>query len=921
MPTAANEDVRAGASVSEADARFAALIQASPVAISISSLVDGRIVDVNDAFLRLFDYQRDAVIGRSSRDLALWADHSQRDRVMAAIRAGESVRDFAAEARRRTGEIRTVLGSVDVIPYDGVPHLIAHLFDVTERHQTARAMRHSEERLRLALSAGELGTWDWDLITETLTWSSETERLSGKEPGTGRYTYADFLASLHPDDRDRIDALVQQTLTEGEEYVSEYRTVLPDGSVRWIQARGRLERDDAGRPICLRGIAMDVTDRKATAEALREGEARFGAAFQHAAIGMALVGLDGRWLKVNHSLCRLVGYDEAELLALSFQDITHPDDLDADLNQVRRMLDGEIETYQMEKRYFRKDGQVVWILLNVSLVHDAAGAPLYFISQIQDITERKQTEVTLRETYAELNRVLGAVSDCLYSGEYRADGTYFYRYVSPVAHQILGQPAEVFVANPDAWLDILHPDDLPVVLRTIEQIHAGGTEEVSLEVRVFWPDGSIHWVLDRNKVTYRPDGTIWLDGVLTDITTRKAAEETLRQAKEAAEEANRLKSEFLSTMSHELRTPMNGIIGYAHLLLDGFDGELTSEQAADVGQIAASADHLLQLINDVLDLAKIEAGRIDLALEEVDLASIAVKVGDELRAQAIAKGIDLTVTTPTAPAVARADPIRVRQVLLNLVGNAVKFTEVGRVAISVRCTNGWAEIDVADTGIGIVPTALPHIFDEFRQADGSTTRRFGGTGLGLAIARKLARLHGGDVTAVSEPGAGSLFTLSLPAHGRKLRAASSASPATVEDDDEGPDGPPATVVDGRPVMLVVDRDDASAAMATSAIERAGAQATRVRSGISALRIAETARPSLVFLDTMLSGPFDGWQVLHGLRTRPETRHVPVVVVSAADDPWLADELGATVFLHKPVDPGMLEETIGRFVGIASQVSR
>ncbi len=357
-----------------------------------------------------------------------------------------------------------------------------------------------------------------------------------------------------------------------------------------------------------------------------------------------------------------------------------------------------------------------------------------------------------------------------------------------------------------------------------------------MEVRVVWPDRTIHWVLDHSKVTYRPDGTIWLDGVLTDITARKGAEEALRQAKEAAEEANRLKSEFLSTMSHELRTPMNGIIGYAHLLLDGFDGELTPEQAADVGQIAASADHLLRLINDVLDLAKIEAGRVELAPEDVDLGPLALQVGEELRAQALAKGIDLTVNVPVIPAVVSADPVRVRQILLNLAGNAIKFTEVGRVAITIRHAGGWVEIAVADTGIGIVPSALPHIFDEFRQADGSTTRRFGGTGLGLAIARKLARLHRGDVTAVSLPGAGSRFTLRLPVRGN-------LADAPPPDDSVEPEDRETTIdaFDTRPVVLLIDRDDAVAALATRAIERTGARAVHVRRRLAgAARTAHTA---------------------------------------------------------------------------------
>ena len=1066
MPTATRDAISQERAATESDARFAALLRASPVAIVISSLVDGRIVDANDAFLQLFDYSRAEVIGRTGMELALWADPAERDKVMRAIQSERAVRDFETKARRRTGEIRTVIGCDDVITIDGTPHILAQLFDVTERRQTARAMherqtrlellnavttriaagfsasaaigdtlteirshfpdlrvayvpfdnrsdtprehldgsesvpvtalvgllptlmtdqvgspdrrpaviadvtrdgrlepvakaltaeqigamlaapvgrvdrlsgslcffaaearewtdheietltevaamlelaiereraerdrrraqdvirarethvrrileaapdgiiavaadgrialanteaerlfgydagglvgrsvddlvpaalrdrhaghrqsylsdararpmsagleltgrrrddtsfpceislspfesedgplviatirdvserrqaeaalRTSEERLRLALAAAQMGTWDWDIPSDTLSWSAETARLQGQDAGSGRYAYPDFLATLHPADRDGVDALVQQILTAGDDYVAEYRTIQPDGGVRWSQALGRMQRDDTGRAVRLRGVTLDVTPRKTAEEALREGEERFRSAFEYAAIGMALVAPDGRWLRVNRSLCRLVGYEPEELLTRTFQDITHPDDLDADLDYVRRMLTGEIETYQMEKRYVRKDRQIVWVMLSVSLVHDATGAPLYFVSQIQDITERKRAETALQETYAELNQVLSSVTDCLYSGVFYPDGTYAYRYFSPVAQRILGRPAEYFVTDPDRWRDVVHPEDWPLVDEAFERVCTGELNEAFVEARVVLPDGTIRWALDHYVVTRHPDGTIQLDGVLADITTRKQAEEQLLRAKEAAEEANRLKSEFLSRMSHELRTPMNGIIGYAHLLLDGLSGELTDQQTSDVTQIAKSADHLLNLINDVLDLAKIEAGRIELVPEEIDLVPLARQVGHDLRAQAVAKGIELTVDAPAAPAIVHADPLRVRQILLNLVGNAVKFTERGRVAVSIGRDGDWAEIAVVDTGIGIAPDALPHIFDEFRQADGSTTRRFGGTGLGLAIARKLARLHGGDVTVVSQPGVGSTFSLRLP---------------------------------------------------------------------------------------------------------------------------------------------------------------
>jgi signal transduction histidine kinase len=250
-------------------------------------------------------------------------------------------------------------------------------------------------------------------------------------------------------------------------------------------------------------------------------------------------------------------------------------------------------------------------------------------------------------------------------------------------------------------------------------------------------------------------------GTSQDVTERKRWEEQLVAAKEAAEEASRLKSAFLSTMSHELRTPLTAIMGYSNLLLAGIGGDLTPRQAADVGLIAAGADRLLALINDVLDLTRLGAGMLTLEPAAVDLAALVDGVAAEVAPQAAAKALAIAIDVPPG-LVIRADPLRLHQVLLNLVGNAVKFTEAGRIAITARRGDDRVEIAVADTGIGIAPHALPRVFDEFRQADESTTRRFGGSGLGLAIARRLVELHGGTIRAESTPGVGSVFTVVLP---------------------------------------------------------------------------------------------------------------------------------------------------------------
>jgi len=243
------------------------------------------------------------------------------------------------------------------------------------------------------------------------------------------------------------------------------------------------------------------------------------------------------------------------------------------------------------------------------------------------------------------------------------------------------------------------------------------------------------------------------------------------------ERANRLKSEFLASVSHELRTPMNAIIGYTKLMLDGLDGDLTEQQIADLQRVAQAADNLLGLINGLLDLAKIEAGKMELNSEEVDVHTVVEEVIELVRPQAEAKGLALEMDVPRVLPAAFADRARVRQVLVNLAANAVKFTEHGHVTVAASTADGWITLSVSDTGVGISPEALTYIFDEFRQADSSTTRKYGGTGLGLAISKRLVALHGGRIWVDSAMGTGSTFRFTLPVRMRVVSA--DAQPAGV----------------------------------------------------------------------------------------------------------------------------------------------
>jgi signal transduction histidine kinase/DNA-binding response OmpR family regulator len=386
-----------------------------------------------------------------------------------------------------------------------------------------------------------------------------------------------------------------------------------------------------------------------------------------------------------------------------------------------------------------------------------------------------------------------------------------------------------------------------------------------------------------------------------DLRKREAE---LQRTNAQLAQADRLKRDFLSTMSHELRTPLNGIIGYAHLLLDGMDGDLRADQRADIEQITRSADHLLDLISDVLDVSRIEAGHIVISKEALSPLPIVNAAVDAVRPQAQEKGLVLSIDAPRSAPPIVVDAIRLRQMLLNLLSNAVKFTEMGSVLVRVRTKETHLEIVVSDTGIGIPAHAQETVFDEFRQVDEGSARRFGGTGLGLTIARRLARLQNGDITLLSLPGVGSVFTLILPIDGGSNvptpKAPGAAPLVTLPERRE----------DQKLVMLVSPNIDMHA-MTARAAELDGDQLVTLESGLALLDLASRLTPDVVLIDASTDRDLDSWQILKGLRAMPDLEQPTIAVLANAEGRSLARTFRADALLLKPVDATTLRETIGR----------
>jgi PAS domain S-box-containing protein len=689
----------------------------------------------------------------------------------------------------------------------------------------------------------------------------------------------------------------------GEVDEREWTYVRKDGSRLPVVLSVTALHDEAGAIVGFMGVARDIAARKAAERALAQSEERFRQAFEFAGIGMAIVGLDGRFERVNAALCEIVGYSAEELMRKTFLDLTHRDDLAADLGHVADLLAGKVRSYQMEKRYLHRRGHEVWIRLTGSLVRDAHGAPVHFVAHIEDQTARRRTQAALRESEERMR---------------------FFVEHAPAAVAMFDREMRYLVASRE-WLrayrlsgDITgrsHYEVFPEIGETWKAIHrrclAGAIErsEADLFARA---DGMRQWL--RWEVRPWADATGAIGGIVmftVDITERKRLEEKLAEARDAALQASRMKSEFLATMSHEIRTPMNAVVGMSTLLADT---ALTPEQREMTQAIQGGAESLLTIINDILDFSKIEAGKVRLEPAEFDLRRVLEETVALLAPRAHEKRLELACEIDASIAsLLLGDAGRVRQVFTNLLGNAIKFTQQGEVHVTARVVRATAErlavrVEVRDTGVGIAPEARARLFQPFVQEDSSTTRRFGGTGLGLAISRQLVELMGGEMGFESEPGVGSRFwfQVDLPRRGKVA------------------DAPVPALPPGRRV-LVVDDHTTNRRIASEQLTRAGIGVEVVNDAATAL--ARLREPALgpwhaVLLDWHMPD-MDGLELAMEIRADPTLGAVPLVMLSSAGpqvDVAAVAAAGFAGFLTKPVTDAQLHRCLARVLTTAPQVA-
>jgi PAS domain S-box-containing protein len=791
---------------------------------------------------------------------------------------------------------------------------------MNQRLQLANGtLRDSEEKLAVTLNSIGDAVIATDAKACIVILNHVAEKLTGwtRAQAIGR-PLADVFTIVNKETRQPGMLPTVATLANGTTQGLANHTVLiaKDGSESDIA--------DSCAPICDRDgqvigavlVFRDVTHEYATQQALRDLQFYTRSLIESHIDALMTTDAQGIIGDVNQQMVALTGRTRDELIGAPCRNF-FTDPVRADQAIKRVLAENTVRDYELTVR--ARNGEETVVSYNAATFHDRDGKLQGVFAAARDVTQRKRTETQLLESEARTRAILTAAADAIIIID--ADGTI--ESLNTAAMTLFGYPeAEMVGRN----VKMLMPEPYKAEHDRYLQNYAGtGIKKIignQREVAGLRKNGET-FPMDLAVSEVQLGSRRLFTGIVRDITDRKRFERTLQEKNIELEHANRMKSEFLATMSHELRTPLNAIIGFSEALKDGLMGAMSDTQQEYIGDIFTSGQHLLALINDILDLSKVEAGMMGLELEAVDVSSLLSSSLSIVREKAAAQRIELELDTGEDLGIPQLDMRKTKQIVYNLLSNAVKFSpdgarvtlrarRVGRAAVGAlpgpwpvhgfplagNEYNEFLEICVSDSGIGISQDNMKKLFQAFSQIDSSLARKFEGTGLGLAMVKQLAELHGGTVAVASAEGEGARFAAWLP-----LRTAAQAACVPVPGA-----APPDGAEPGPRVALVVDDDDLSADLVRLLLEAEGFSVVRAASAETALLVAPQQTLSLITLDIELPG-MDGWEFLLQIRDNPSLARVPVVIAAGQLYANLALAGGAAAVLQKPISRAQLKATL------------
>jgi PAS domain S-box-containing protein len=767
--------------------------------------------------------------------------------------------------------------------------------EVLERQRVEKALREREQHLRTVIEATpacvKIVAADGTLLEIN---QSGLEMLEAESPEQvlGRCSYELVM----PEYREAFRAL-NESVCQGNKGCLEFEITGLKGTRRWMVTHAvPLAYPGSGELVQL-AITFDTTEQKRAEEALRNSERHYRLLFEANPHPMWVIDLETlAFLAVNEAAVRHYGYTREEFLSMTLKDIRPPEDIPELLSNLAKVHQ-EMDRAGI-RRHRKKDGTIIYVeIISHALSFAGRRARLVLAN---DVTERRRAEEALRQSEERYRKIIEQMTDAYWETDLAGNYTFFN---DQLVQAFRRSREELLGLNNKNYMD---EETVKKVGKVFKQVYLTGEPARGITYEVIRGDGTRMYVESNVSLIRDAEGRpIGFRGVSRDVTERKRAEEALRQAKEAAEEASRAKSEFLANMSHEIRTPMNGIIGMTELALDT---DLTPEQREYLTMVKSSADSLLTVINDILDFSKIEAGKLSLDPIDFHLPDSIHDTVKTLAWRAQEKGLELICyLAPEVPEMVVGDPGRLRQILTNLIGNAIKFTHQGEVVVRVgveeeTSTEVELHFAVADTGIGLAKEKQDLIFEAFTQADSSTTRQYGGTGLGLTICTRLVRMMGGRIWVESEVGAGSTFHFTAR-FGRSQETVPMGVSADV------------TELEGLPV-LVVDDNETNGRLLEGLLRNWRMEPFVVKNGEAALLAMEQAsaaeRPfTVALLDVQMPG-LDGFTLAEMIKQRPEFARTEILMLTSAGqrgDAARCRELGIAAYLTKPIKQSELLDAI------------
>ncbi len=807
--------------------------------------------------------------------------------------------------RRNHQALETLIADRTTALIDANAQLAA---EIEERKQAEAVLRRRETTLEKVQEIAHIGSWEANIQTKQITWSEELYRIHGLDPNRSVPGFEEIQALTHPEDRWIHQQHIIEQVRAGKPFAADMRIIRPNGEVRYLEARGEPIFDRQNQFIRYIGMSRDLTERKLTEEKLRKNEALLREAQQAARMGSWEHDLIAKKTIWTEELYRIHGRDLSlppptgeELL----NRIIYPEDLPFYRQQLlQKYLQGQ--PFECDFRIIRADGDIRWVAAKGEPIFNSQGQIVRYVGILMDISDRKQAEEKLRQSEATNRALVQAIPDLLI--RIHRDGTYLDVFYG----------GNVRVFNLDKAQIHKHIQDvLPLgtaeeLMQAIAQVLE--TQQIRIDERQVVFNQKNYY--EETRIV--PCGEDEVLVIVRDVSDRKQVELELQQAKEAAEAANRAKSTFLSSMSHELRTPLNAILGFAQLL--NRDNSLTTEQRGYIETINRNGQHLLELINDVLEVSKIEANQVALHEDNFDLYQLLDNVEEVFRLKAIAKNLTLTFErSPAVPHYIHTDESKLRQVLINLLSNAVKFTFAGSVNLCVTLEDLKSEsgqlpksytlrFEITDTGTGISGEELAQLFKSFSQT--RSGRQAGeGTGLGLVISRRFVELMRGEIGVNSTPEQGSTFWFTIQAESvnsdRLLLPLPSRKVLGLE-----PDQPTYRI-------LVVEDQPENAEFLKQLLSIVGFEVQHAANGREGIILWETWKPHLILMD-MRMPIMDGYAATAAIKATPQGQKTAIVAATGSafeEDRARILAIGCDDFIRKPFQENILFAKISYHLGV------